>query len=82
MDVSSDEIFAKLVTIEQLLIVLLSDKKYEDRIRSTFTEIHNQFGAQLNTMFPSDEGYNALKLVVENHSDAVLQITASTDWSA
>ena len=51
------EIFAKLATIEQLLMVLLSDPKYGEQMRHARDNVYREYGEKLNKLFPSDPEY-------------------------
>lgn len=62
-----DEVFAKLVTVERLLMILLSDRRYADLLNEARNDIHRDFGAELTKYFPSDPNYPAREhAVVKN----------------
>jgi hypothetical protein len=71
---SIDEIYAKLVTIERLLSIVLSDSRYSDLLNDMRSEIHDEFGAELNKLFPSDPAYACLHAVVSNFDAVADQI--------
>ena len=74
------EIYAKLVTIEKLLIVLASNPKFGSRLADAEAEIYQDFGLELNKMFPSDAGYETLQAVVDNFTQAKRSIEAKIEF--
>lgn len=61
-----DEVIAKLVTIEKLLAIVLSDSRYADLVTEAKSEIYEEYGTQLNRIFPSDPEYHAISTIVTN----------------
>jgi hypothetical protein len=49
-----DLIYAKLVTIEKLLVVIASDPRFSNLLREAEAEIHQEYGERLSELFPSD----------------------------
>ena len=60
------EIYAKLVSIEQLLMIVLGDPKYADGIRSARASVHREYGERLKKLFPSDPEYGFYEAVQSN----------------
>ena len=77
---NSAETLAKLVTIEKLLIVLCSHPKFRDHLSDVEAEIHQEYGADLNRMFPSDPGYEERNAIVTNFRDAKRSIETKIEF--
>ena len=69
-----EEIYAKLVTVERLLTILLSDRRYAELLEGMRADVHAEFGEPLNKMFPSDPAYGALAEVISNFNAVADQI--------
>ena len=69
-----DLILAKLITIEKLLIVVASERRYLGLLREVADEMHREYGTRLNELFPSDPEYAALETVYSNFKDAIQTI--------
>jgi len=72
--VMEDLIYAKLVTIEKLLQVLLSDRKYADLLREAEADIFSEYGSRLNGLFPSDPDYQHFNAVYSNFKNVLSSI--------
>jgi hypothetical protein len=67
-------ILAKLITIEKLLTVIASDRRFGELLREVGDEMHRDYGARLNELFPSDPEYEALDAIYSNFRDALQTI--------
>jgi thiamine phosphate synthase YjbQ (UPF0047 family) len=69
-----DLIYAKLVTIEKLLEVLLSDTRYAELLRQADADIHTDYGSRLNQLFPSDPEYQHVNAIYSNFKNVLSSI--------
>ena len=76
----TDEIFAKLVTVEKLLVILLSQERFEPFLRAAALEIHEEFGERLSRLFPSDAEFPYYSAVTENFNRAISTIEANVGY--
>ena len=69
----------RLITIEKLLIMLLSDQRYKPVINDVRSQLYADYGDQLNRLFPSDPEYQAVQSIVNNMNSALDAIERNID---
>ncbi|HEX7872214.1 MAG TPA: hypothetical protein VF475_04835 [Sphingobium sp.] len=70
----------KLITIERLLILLLSDKRYLPLIENMRRDLYEEFGLPLNKLFPSDPEYRAISDIKDAIEGALEQIEHNIEF--
>jgi hypothetical protein len=77
-----DEMYAKFITIERLLMIVLSDPKYADALADARSEVHREFGEELTKYFPSDPNYPTREAaIVENFNWVADLIKINHDYA-
>lgn len=69
-----DDDYAKLVTIERLLMIILSDPKYSDALADARADLHREFGQELTKYFPSDPDYPTREAAIVRNFTEVADI--------
>lgn len=76
-----DELLGRLEVIQKLLIVLLSDQKYERAILRLQDELYRDYGAKMNKRFPSDPDFQKLQTLEAPLKEALEEIVLNIELS-
>ncbi len=74
-----EELIARLDTIQRLLVIVLSDRKYQSAIEDLRDDLYEQFDVPLNTLFPSDPEYQLLEAESRHLRAAVGEILGNIE---
>jgi hypothetical protein len=69
----------KLITIERLLILLLSEERFAPLIERVRAGFYDEFDVHLNRLFPSDPEYQAIQDIRNSLDDALNRIELNID---